>query len=264
MLSDLVVYILAFLAILFVIIGIFVRKKLQKTRNFVVENKTDIQQIRDQLNSVTLSMNALPHSNEVNLITEKMSKIEQSFEDLNKDVMSEKIDLGTTLNSMKKEYSDDLSTIEKKIFKETSEKILADATVHINKTSVNKEEFDRLKSRIETLIGAEIDAKRLQHLNDIFGDTDRRDVLSWKCKIITHLKGGLAPKAEEDVLIQDQISVTKAVKFLKELTDLGVVEQKKIESYWLNDSFEWLHKYMGDVELLIHRIKQTGRNEKNY
>ncbi len=260
------VIILVILVILVIVvcIGLIIRKRIKQRKNITVEHKTDIQQIRDQINSVTLSMSTLPHSAEVNLITEKMSKIEQSFETLNENVIMEKMGLDSSLNSMKKEYIENLSTIEKKIFKETSEKILADATTHINETSVNKEEFDRLKSRIETLIGAEIDAKRLQYLNDIFGDTDRRDVLSWKCKVITHLKGGLAPKAEENILIQDQISITKATKFLKELMDMGVVEQKKIESYWLNDSFEWLHKYMGDVELLIHRIKQTVRNEKNY
>ena len=262
---DWIIYGLAFLAI-FVAITVLVIIRKRKKRNNVIttENQMTIQKIQDQINSVTSSLNNLPRSNEVDLISEKLSSIEQNFENLNENVIMKQVSIDDKVSSMNREYSEKLSDVEKKILNETTKKILEKATIHISETSVNKEEFDRLKSRIENLIGAEIDAKRLHSLNMIFGDTERKDVLSWKCKTITLLKGGLAPQAEEDVLVSEGISLPKAKKFLKDLFDMGIVEQKKIESYWLNDDFQWLHKYMDDVELLIHRIKQTVRNEKNY
>ena len=230
----------------------------------IQNNQTTIQNLQSQLNSISSSLQNLPRSAEVDLISKNVESMEQNFESLNEDVTMKSVNMETKINDMNRLQTEKLSDVEKKIFKETTEKILSKATEHITETSVNKEEFDRLKSRIETLIGAEIDATRLSHLNSIFGDTDRKDVLTWKCKTIKLLRGGLAPQAEEDVLVLEGITMAKAKKFLKELSDMGVVDQKKIESYWLNENFQWLTKYMDDVELLIHRIKQTVKNEKNY
>jgi len=262
---------LGFLVIILIIVVIIaiayiaIRKRKVGTEYSISQkNEASIQNLQNQLSSVSSALQNLPRSNEVDLITEKIQKLEGDFVNLDDSVRTKMVQTDGKLDTVGREYSERLSQTEKKILNETTQKILEKATEHISETSVNKEEFDRLKSRIENLIGAEIDAKRLHYLNEIFGDTDRKDVISWKCKVIELLKGGLAPQAEQDVLASEGISVQKTKKFLKELEDLGVADQKKIEAYWLNEEFLWLTKYMDDVELLIHRIKEAVKNEKNY
>lgn len=228
------------------------------------DNQTEINNIKNQLNNVRDNLQNLPRSAEVDLISDKINSIESSFITLNEDVTMKLMNADTTIKNMTTQNIELLNNTEKRILKETTEKIMMQTSQHIEDISVNKEEFNRLKSRIETLIGVEIDASRLNHLKQIFGDTTRKDVLTWKCKMINLLKGGLAPIAEEDILIIEGITLAKSNKFLKELSDLGVVTEKKINCYWLNDNFHWLNKYMNDVELLIHRIEQTVKNEKNY
>jgi len=260
-------FLVTILIILVIIVMVYIvkqKRKVETAHSNSQRNQLTIQNFQNQLGSVSSALQNLPRSNEVDMITEKIQKLEGDFVNLNEDVTMKMFQADGKLDTANREYLERLSITEKKILNETTQKILEKTTDHISATSVNKEEFDRLKSRIETLIGAEIDARRLHYLNMIFGDTDRKDVISWRCKVIQLLKRGLAPQAEEDVLAAEGISAPKAKKFLKELRDMGVVEQKKIDAYWLSEEFLWLTKYMNDVELLIHRIKEAVRNEKNY
>lgn len=250
--------------VLVVVIVIQKIKKKKTLQTIQSNNQTEISNIQNQLNNVRDNLQNLPRSAEVDLISEKITTIESDFMTLNEDVTLKLMNSDKTIQNMTIQHTELLNNTEKRILKETTEKIMTQTTQHIEDTSVNKEDFDRLKSRIETLIGAEIDATRLHHLREIFGDTSRKDVLTWKCKTINLLKGGLAPVAEEDTLVTEGVTITKARKFLKDLRDMGVVTEKKIESYWLNDDFHWLNKYMNDVELLVHRIEQSVKNEKNY
>ncbi len=262
---------LGFIVVIFIVVVVVAiayivrqKRKVETAQSSSINNEANIQNLQNQLSNISSSLQNLPRSNEVDLITEKIQKLEGDFGDLDDTVRTKMVQTDGKLDTVSRDYAERLSQTEKKILNDTTQKILEQATEHISATSVNKEEFDRLKSRIENLIGAEIDAKRLHYLNMIFGDTDRKDVISWKCKVIQLLKGGLAPQAEQDVLASEGISVQKTKKFLKELEDMGVADQKKIEAYWLNEEFLWLTKYMDDVELLLHRIKEAVRNEKNY
>lgn len=265
-LTEFIPYIIILVIFVIGVILLIIRRSRKKKTLQIIQsdNQTEIINIKNQLNIVRDNLLNLPRSAEVDLISEKINSIESNFMILNEDVTMKLMNADTTIKNMTAQHTELLNSTEKRILKETTEKIMAQTSQHIADTSVNKEEFDRLKSRIETLIGAEIDATRLYHLKQIFGDTARKDVLTWKCKTINLLKGGLAPVAEEDTLVTEGITLSKSRKFLKELRDMGVVTEKKIESYWLNDDFQWLHKYMNDVELLVHRIEQIVKNEKNY
>lgn len=210
---------------------------------------------RDMINLSSTIMN-LPHTNEVEQVQKQMATLAEDYKmfDIN---TSEKI------NKHNLEYIEKLDRTRKDLLTQGTSQLTEKATEYLQENSVTKEEFNHLKNRIEKMIGSEIVGERLGLLHSVFDSTQLK-TLSWQCKLINLLRGGLAPSAEEDSILANMIPKSTYPVFLKKLDALGVVETKKILSYYLKPEYEWLYNYTNDLTMLQQRLETVVKKEKEY
>ena len=134
----------------------------------------------------------------------------------------------------------------------------------IGENAVTKDDYNKLKNRIESIIGSEIDNHKLSILRNVFSETAQLSVLNWQCRMIKLLKGGFAPEAESELLVQESIPPSKYKSFLKTLIENGLSEDKKIEAYFITAEGEWIFNYVNDPTILKGRIEAEIKKEKNY
>lgn len=113
------------------------------------------------------------------------------------------------------------------------------------------------------MLGAEEIVERMETLSAIF-DTMQPRTLSWQCKLIKLLRGGLAPEAEEDQIVTEGIPPSSYEKFLKKLVELKIVETKKVNMYSILPEFEWIFSYMDNPDWLQKRLEGTVKKEAEY
>lgn len=220
------------------------------------EVKNTTSSFQNRLENLSSTIMQLPHTNEVEIIQKQM-------ETLLEDYKMFELNINEKINKHNLEYVEKLDKTRKDLLDISSEHLTQKALDHLSQNSVTKEEFDRLKNRLEKVIGSEIVGERLELLRSIFDSTQLK-TLSWQCKLINLLKGGLAPAAEEDSIIANMIPKSSYSEFLKRLKDLGVVETKKITSYYLLPEYEWLYSYTYDLNLLQQRLETVVKKEREY
>ncbi len=104
--------------------------------------------------------------------------------------------------------------------KNATEEIVKVANNQISENSVSREEFEKLRERIESMLGVDELVERMEVLSHIF-ETSKINTLNWQCKLIKLLNGGLAPDAEEDQMISHGIPMSSYSKFLDKLLENG-------------------------------------------
>jgi len=112
-------------------------------------------------------------------------------------------------------------------------------------------------------LGADEVAERMEVLTVLFDPSDIKR-LNWQCKLVKLLNGGLAPEAEEDLIISEGIPRTSSEKFLKNLTSIGITEIRKISAFYLLPEFEWIYSYVENPDWLQKRLENTVKKEKEY
>ncbi|MCF6173474.1 MAG: GGDEF domain-containing protein, partial [Campylobacteraceae bacterium] len=142
--------------------------------------------------------------------------------------------------------------------------VVSKASKIIEENTVTKDEYNKLKNRIESIIGSEIDNHKLDILRNVFSETAQLSVLNWQCRMIKLLKGGFAPEAESELLVQESIPQSKYKSFLNTLIENGLVEDRKIQAYYITAEGEWIFNYINDPTILKGRIENEIKKEKNY
>lgn len=161
------------------------------------------------------------------------------------------------------ELAEEMNKTREQVVKQVEEKVTEVAMAQIRAASITREEFERLRDRVERLLGAEELAERMELLGRLFDTADLR-VVTWQCKVVRLLEGGLAPEAEEDVMVSSGIPLSSARSFLRKLTEFEIAEAKRVESYYLNQEYQWILTYVEDPDWLCSRLEDSVRKEKDY
>ncbi|MCH8833088.1 MAG: DUF91 domain-containing protein [Thaumarchaeota archaeon] len=220
----------------------------------------DVSRMQKDLQNVYTDLTNLktgiPHTNEVNLVQENVKKLCGDFTELKTTIEDQmnKFRLGTT---------EDLTKTRDEMIKTATEKLTNFANDHLIENSITREEFENLKSHIEKVLGADEVAERMEVLSAIF-DSTQINTLNWQCRLIKLLNGGLAPDAEEDLIISQGIPRSSYEKFLKKLTKFGISTQKQISAYYLTPDYEWIYSYVEKPDWLRNRLENTVKKENDY
>ncbi len=237
-----------------------IKKRLQPLSNLDPKIQYDVSRIETDLRTAYQDLTSLktnlPHTNEVASLQENIQKLCSDFTDLkeNIDDQMNKFKLGTT---------EDLHKTKDEMIKNAAQTITDHANNHLVKNSVSREEFESLKERIEKMLGAEEVVERMEVLQSLF-DSSQIKTLNWQCKLIKLLNGGLAPDAEEDLIISEGIPKSSCEKFLKKLTDNGITETKKVPAFYLAPEYEWIYSYVDNPDWLQRRLDGTIKKESEY
>ena len=220
----------------------------------------DVSRIDNELKTAYLDLTNLktnlPHTNEINGLEENIKKLCGDFTEL-------RINIDDQMNKFKLGTTEDLNQTREEMIKNATQQITEQATNHLIENSVSREEFESLKERIEKMLGADEVAERMEVLSSLF-DSSQIKTLNWQCKLIKLLNGGLAPDAEEDLIVSEGIPKSSYEKFLKKLTGAGITETKKIAAFYLMPDFEWIYSYVDNPDWLQRRLGDTIKKESEY
>jgi len=208
-----------------------------------------------------MNLTNLPRTETVRIIQDDVEQIQTQ---IHNEIM-EKIEFqDQRLNLYEREYTKKFDEAKKEFAKDGLEKVISKASEFIQSKTVTKDEYNRLKSRIESVIGSEIDNQKTDLLRKVFSQTAQLSVLNWQCRMMKLLKGGFAPDAEYELLAKESIPTTKYKQFLKGLMDNGIAEEKKIQAYYVTPEGEWIFNYINDPTILQGRIESFIKKEKDY
>jgi hypothetical protein len=219
-----------------------------------------ISQLKQSLNTTTSEINnmkaAMPHYNEVNYLHDNVKKLCDDFTAFRTGIEEQMTKFSATA-------TEDLNKTRDLMIKTAKEEIVKTANDHLSQNSVSKEEFEKLRERIEGMIGADEVAERMDVLSKIF-DTSKIVTLNWQCKLIRLLNGGLAPDAAESQLLSAGVPLTSVRKFLDKLQDNGLVEERQIKGYYLIPDYEWIYSYVEKPDWLKNRLENRIKKERDY
>ena len=219
----------------------------------VSKMQTDLQNVNSDLVNLRTG---LPHTTEIASMQENVNKLCEDFTEM-------KENLDDQMNKFKLVTTQDLNKTQDLMLQTAQEKLIEHAKNHLTENSVSRDEFERLKDRIEKMLGADEVAERMEVLATLFDPSDIKR-LNWQCKLTKLLIGGLAPDAEEDLIIAEGIPVTSGEKFLKNLTSAGITEIRKVSAFYLLPEYEWIYSYIENPDWLQKRLEGTAKKEKEY
>ncbi|MCH8916191.1 MAG: DUF91 domain-containing protein [Thaumarchaeota archaeon] len=237
-----------------------ITKILQPLSNLDPKIQYDVSRIDTELKAaysdLTNLKTNLPHTNEVAAIEENIKKLCGDFTEL-------RTNIDDQMNKFKLVTTQDLNQTKDEMIKNATQQVSEHATNYLTEHSVSREEFESLKERIEKMLGADEVAERMEVLSLLF-DSSQIKTLNWQCKLIKLLNGGLAPDAEEDLIISEGIPKSSCDKFLKKLTAAGITETRKIPAFYLMPNFEWIYSYVDNPDWLQKRLEGTIKKESEY
>lgn len=198
----------------------------------------------------------MPHYNEVNNLDANVKKLCNDFVTFTNG-MEEK------WNKFSATATEDLNKTKELMVESAKEEVVKAANDHLSQNSVSKEEFEKLRERIEGMIGADEVAERMDVLASIF-ETSKIGTLNWQCRLVKMLNGGLAPEAEEDQLSSQGIPSSSYRKFLDRLLENGLIEERQISGYYLLPDYEWIYSYVEKPDWLMNRLESRIKKEREY
>ncbi len=210
-------------------------------------------QVTSDLNNLRLN---LPRFDEVKEMKDRIVQMEEVQKNFTNSISN-------NVDSFKRAYSEESDGIRKDMMKLAEEKAIDVAKMHVESISVSREEFDRLRQRIERLLGAEELVERLDLLGSIF-DSKNIKTLVWQCKLIRLTERGLAPDAEENIILQSGIPLSSVKTFLKKLEENAIVNMKKVDGYYLTPEHTWLLSYIENPDWLQQRLENYVKKEEEY
>lgn len=213
----------------------------------------ELRSARDRLDALSTSM---PHIGEVDEVKKGMDRLCSDFARLG-------TDLNDKMEAFRRSAAEDLDKARLAMEKAALEKVVARASVLLEKNGVPRSEFDVLRERFDRMHGADEAEERMAVLSRLF-DSDRIKVLNWQCRLIRLLRGGLAPDAEQDLIVSEGIPESSLKKFLKRLVDEGVAESRPVQAYYMDPGHEWIYTYVERPDWLQRRLQGTVKKEADY
>lgn len=222
--------------------------------------KYDVERIQTDLTNVSNNLvnlrTTIPHTNEINVMQENVSKLCNDFSTL-------QTNLEQQMSTFRYTTTEDLNNTKDQMIKNAAKEITEFADNHIKETSVSREEFENLKQRLDKLSGGDESTERISMLSLLF-DSSQIRVINWQCDLFKLLRGGLSPEAEEDHMVSKGIPMTNGIKFLKKLNEFGVVELKQVQAYYLDPEYEWIYSYIENPDWLQKRLEDKIKKERDY
>jgi len=205
----------------------------------------------------------IPHTNEIAEVQHRLQSLCAEFTDLKSGIQSNmdqvaqgqdqfRLSTTTSIDAMRS----DMETRVRKDIEDAAHRILGEK-------SVPRDEFDSLVDRVSKIDAAGEVAERMDVLTSLF-DSKQIKTINWQCKLIKLLKGGLAPDAEEDLIVSEGIPKTMCSDFLKNLVSSGIAERRRVPAFYMLDEYEWLYSYVDNPDQLRSRLEGTIKKEKEY
>lgn len=186
----------------------------------------------------------------------EVGRLKEEFQKFGQDILSR-------IESLKRLSSEEMSKVRDDITKLAEQRSVDAAVNHIRQISITRDEFERLREMVTKMGGREEAIERLDFLQNILQSTDIR-VITWQCKLIHLLEGGLAPEAEADQIVSEGIPLGSAKEFLKTLQRFDVISSKRVESFWLNPDYSWLTTYTKEPDWLKKQLENLVKKEAEY
>ena len=185
--------------------------------------------------------------------------------------------LATEFESMREFLRDDydkqnrdhlerLKEISEKNEKEVQEKMVEHVKKLLEKNSaVTRDEIDRIVERLDKVVVDDSNTKQFEIMGNLFDSTDVK-VINWKCNLLKLLRNGVAPNIDEEKFVRNGIPLGSVSSFLKKLVEEGIVNENKIDSYSMDEEYEWVYSYIEKPVWLKKQIENVNvvRKEKDY
>lgn len=255
-----------------------IQKSLQPLSTMDPKIQYDVSRIDEQLRNTCADLatlrTGLPHTNElvtmrehmgqnVERLEQSMQRVEQGLQRTCEDFGDLRSRLDGEMASFRRTTADDMDKMRDDMMGSAKAKIIEHADSRLVEKSVSREEFDRLKGRVEKIVGSDEVAERMEVLASLF-DSKQIKTINWQCKLVRLLNGGLAPDAEEDLLVSEGIPQSSYGKFLARLASLGIAEKKTISAFYMSPEYEWLYSYVDKPDWLQRRLEGMVKKEKEY
>lgn len=172
-------------------------------------------------------------------------------------------DLLRKVDAFKRLSAEEMQRAREDVLRLAEQRSVDAAIGHIQVASVTRDEFDRLRSAVQRLDGYEEAADRLEVIHELFESNDLR-VLTWQSRLIRLMESGLAPEAEQDLMLANGVPIGAGQEFMKRMAKLGLVIEKRVASFWLQPDFVWLLSYTQDALWLQRQLEAHVQKEKDY
>lgn len=226
---------------------------LRTTPQRLDEYKARLEKAHDDLNALQVN---LPHANEVVQIQENMRRLCTDFGE-------HRTAVDEQFQKFAKSASEDIHAAKEQVLSDAMERITKLKDENLLANTVSRDEFEQFKAQVEKSLGADEVAERMTTLSTIF-DSAQIKTLNWQCKLISLLRGGLAPDAEQDVMVANGIPQSSFSKFLKKLEQNNIIEKKSISAYYMTPDYEWIYGYTENTDWLQRRLSSSVKKERNY
>ena len=160
-----------------------------------------------------------------------------------------------------------LEDITTELKKEAQENVAQYAKQLISDSTVTREEFTDMERKLDKFVVDDTKPKRIKFLAELF-DSKKQSTINWKCSLIKLLRNGIAPDIDAVKFAQESIPSGSALQsFLKKLVGAGIAKKDQIDSFSVNDEFEWMYSYIEKPALLLEEFEKRDvlvKKEKEY
>ena len=160
-----------------------------------------------------------------------------------------------------------LEDITTELKKEAQEDIAQYAKQLISDSTVTREEFTDMERKLDKFVVDDAKPKRIKFLAELF-DSKKQSTINWKCSLIKLLRNGIAPDIDAVKFAQESIPSGSALQsFLKKLVGAGIAKKDQIDSFSVNDEFEWMYSYIEKPVFLLEEFEKRDvlvKKEKEY
>ena len=154
----------------------------------------------------------------------------------------------------------------KELKKDGKEELVEFAKKAISESTITREEFEDIERRLDKFVGDDTKDENLKFLSELF-DSKTQSTISWKCNLIKLLRIGVAPKVDMVKFVHENIPTGEVNNYLKKLVERGIVYKEEIDSFHINENYEWMYSYIDKPAWLkeeFERRELTALKEKDY
>ena len=150
--------------------------------------------------------------------------------------------------------------------KDGKEELLEFAKKVISESTITREEFQDIERRLDKFVGDDAKEENLKFLSELF-DSRTQSTINWKCNLIKLLRVGVAPKVDIAKFVHENIPSDTANNYLKKLEKRGIVYKEEIDSFYINENYEWMYSYIDKPAWLKEEFERRdlmALKEKEY
>ena len=160
-----------------------------------------------------------------------------------------------------------LEDITSELKKDAREEVAQYAKELISDSTVTREEFAGMEQKLDNFVADDTRTGNIEFLAELF-DSKKQSTINWKCSLIKLLRNGIAPDIDAVKFAQESIPSGSALQsFLKKLVGAGIAKKDQIDSFSVNDEFEWMYSYIEKPVFLLEEFEKRDvlvKKEKEY